>query len=122
MHLETLESWGNHKKMTEERFELAYNDDWWAVRDGGITLWKEEVIYLMNQLNDENIKLKQEIEYYKLCQEEDDRRSRIIDKYISDNGSISLEEYHNLMKYSYSEFMKELKDKDLLNLSGGYVL
>ena len=113
--------------MNEERFQLAYETNkqyciWWAVRDGGITLWKEEVIYLMNQLNDENIKLKQEIEYYKLCQEEDDRRSRIIDKYISDNGSISLEEYHNLMKYSYSEFMKELKDKDLLNLSGGYVL
>lgn len=37
-------------KMSEERFELAYEQgDWWAVRDGDITLWKEEVIGLLNK-------------------------------------------------------------------------
>lgn len=41
-----------------KRFTLAYNEDWWAVRDGEITLWKEEVIDLLNELNDENEQLK----------------------------------------------------------------
>ena len=47
--------------MTEnKRFELAYKKgDWWAVRDGGITLWKEEVVGLLNKLNNENKNLKQ---------------------------------------------------------------
>ena len=35
--------------MTEKRFELAYETNrqnvvWWAVRDGDITLWKEETV------------------------------------------------------------------------------
>lgn len=47
--------------MTEnKRFELAYEKgNWWAVRDGGITLWKEEVVELLNKLNNENKNLKQ---------------------------------------------------------------
>ena len=33
-----------------ERYELAYElDNWWAVRDGAITLWKEEVVDLLNE-------------------------------------------------------------------------
>ena len=42
--------------MTEnKRFELAYEKgNWWAVRDGDITLWKEEVIHLLNELHYEN--------------------------------------------------------------------
>ena len=45
--------------MTEnKRFELAYEKgNWWAVRDGDITLWKEEVISLLNVLHEENQKL-----------------------------------------------------------------
>ena len=45
--------------MTEtKRFELAYEKgNWWAVRDGDITLWKEEVIHLLNELHEENEKL-----------------------------------------------------------------
>ena len=36
--------------MSEKRFELAYEQgDWWAVRDGDITLWKEEVVDKMNE-------------------------------------------------------------------------
>ena len=36
--------------MTEKRFTLAYEkDDWWAVKDGDITLWKEEVIATLNE-------------------------------------------------------------------------
>lgn len=35
--------------MTEKRFTLAYNENtWWAVRNGYITLWKEEVIDELN--------------------------------------------------------------------------
>ena len=44
-----------------KRFTLAYEKgNWWAVRDWDITLWKEEVIHLLNELNDENEQLKQE--------------------------------------------------------------
>lgn len=36
--------------MSEKRFELAYEQgDWWAVRDGDITLWKEEVVGVLNE-------------------------------------------------------------------------
>lgn len=50
--------------MTEnKRFKLAYKKgDWWAVRDGEITLWKEEVIHLLNELHKENEELKKENE------------------------------------------------------------
>ena len=49
--------------MTEnKRFELAYEKgNWWAVRDEDITLWKEEVIHLLNELHEENQELKQEL-------------------------------------------------------------
>lgn len=45
--------------MTEtKRFEFAYEKgNLWAVRDGDITLSKEEVIYLLNVLHEENQKL-----------------------------------------------------------------
>ena len=57
--------------MTEnKRFKLAYKKgDWWAVRDGEITLWKEEVIHLLNELNEENEELKQENEDLKTSKE-----------------------------------------------------
>lgn len=44
------------------RFQLAYESDngWWAVDDNGITLWKEEVVYELNSLAEENKKLKEE--------------------------------------------------------------
>ena len=48
--------------MTEKRFTLAYDDDWWAVREGEITLWKEEVVDLLNSLNEENKELKFSLE------------------------------------------------------------
>ena len=52
--------------MTEKRFTLAYEKgNWWAVRDGDITLWKEEVIYLLNELDEENEELKKDVEYWK---------------------------------------------------------
>lgn len=39
-----------------DRFQLAYESKsgWWAVDDNGITLWKEEVIYTLNELVTEN--------------------------------------------------------------------
>ena len=37
--------------MTEKRFTLAYEKgNWWAVKDGDITLWKEETIAENEQL------------------------------------------------------------------------
>ena len=43
--------------MNNKRFNFAYKQgDWWAVNDSGITLWKEEVIYLLNK-QDEYIKI-----------------------------------------------------------------
>ena len=52
--------------MTEqERFKLAYKkDDWWAVRDGEITLWKEEVVHLLNELYEENRQLRDNCKNY----------------------------------------------------------
>lgn len=47
--------------MTEnkKRFTLAYEKgNWWAVRDGDIILWKEEVIAELNNLHEENVQLK----------------------------------------------------------------
>ena len=52
--------------MTEKRFTLAYEKgNWWAVRDGDITLWKEETIALLNSLYQENEQLKKDVEYWK---------------------------------------------------------
>lgn len=46
----------------EKRFTLAYEkENWWAVRDGAITLWKEEVITELNKLHEENQVLKRHI-------------------------------------------------------------
>ena len=44
------------------RFHLAYESKtgWWAVNDMGVTLWKEEVIWELNELNNENEKLEKE--------------------------------------------------------------
>ena len=48
--------------MTEKRFTLAYEKgNWWAVKDGDITLWKEETIALLNSLNEENEQLKAQL-------------------------------------------------------------
>ena len=46
----------------DKRFTLAYEKgNWWAVRDYDITLWKEEVIYLLNELHEENQQLRQKL-------------------------------------------------------------
>jgi hypothetical protein len=48
--------------MTEKRYELAYEKgNWWAVRDGEITLWKEEVVDLLNLKEDRIHKLEEEL-------------------------------------------------------------
>ena len=61
--------------MNEKRFELAYEQgNWWAVRDGNITLWKEEVVDLLNELAEENEQLKQEIIVYKKAFQEQVQR------------------------------------------------
>ena len=49
-----------------KRFVLAYDDDWWAVRDGGITLWKEEVVDLLNRQYEYNEQLYKEFMDFKI--------------------------------------------------------
>ena len=50
--------------MTKKRFTLAYEKgNWWAVKDGDITLWKEEVVGLLNALHEENVKLQARNKY-----------------------------------------------------------
>ena len=52
--------------MSEKRFELAYEQgNWWAVRDGDITLWKEEVVDKLNEQQDTITALKEENEKLK---------------------------------------------------------
>ena len=69
--------------MTEnKRFELAYeHDNWWAVRDGDITLWKEEVVDLLNELADENEQLKDAL----------NQRTDQCDKYYKENKQLKSE-------------------------------
>lgn len=56
--------------MTEKRYTLAYKKgDWWAVKDGDITLWKEEVIATLNKQDKRIQELKQEKERYKRLSE-----------------------------------------------------
>jgi len=48
--------------MNEKRFTLAYEKgNWWAVKDGDITLWKEEVIGLLNEQDETINELKAEL-------------------------------------------------------------
>ena len=52
----------------EKRFTLAYEKgNWWAVRDYDITLWKEEVISLLNALHEENqeLRMDNDIKFWK---------------------------------------------------------
>lgn len=53
--------------MAEKQFTLAYllnneEDDWWAVRNGEITLWKEEVVDLLNKMREDNKFLQERID------------------------------------------------------------
>ena len=57
--------------MAEKRFTLAYEKgNWWAVRDGDITLWKEEVIGLLNELHEENQELRRYLSWQDMELEE----------------------------------------------------
>lgn len=84
--------------MTEKRFELAYEKgNWWAVRDGEITLWKEEVIGLLNE---------QDIEIKRLKEELFEARK----DYIVDTADISDKPYLDEM---IEEERKEIYERDL---------
>lgn len=47
----------------DKRFSLAYEleDGGWAVNDYDITLWRSEVIYILNKLHEENVELKSKL-------------------------------------------------------------
>lgn len=70
---------------SEKRFELAYSDDgWWAVRDSEITLWKEEVVDLLN---------------------EQEKRIEVQQRIIS-NQELRLNKIKTVLKESYNEIPK----------------
>ena len=92
--------------MTEKRFKLAYKkDDWWAVRDGEITLWKEEVIHLLNELNEENEELKERVKQLQIDNTVLNKRYGAL---ISENEDLNTsKEYWRekcLSKDSYNKF------------------
>ena len=45
-----------------KRFKFACTTNGWVVLDEGIILWKDEILYLLNELHEENEKLKQKNE------------------------------------------------------------
>lgn len=95
--------------MTEnKRFELAYEKgNWWAVRDGDITLWKEEVIHLLNELSEENEKLKQK-EYLGIPATGTLKNSVPNDPI---DAALKLHEYKNAHDYKDEEFPKPLQKR-----------
>ncbi len=89
--------------MSNERFELAYeNDNWWAVNDSGITLWKEEVIYLLNK-QDEYIKI---LEHYIIQNEIVDKKYEKFKEWYKKHP-----EYSTISDL-FLEFEENLKDKN----------
>ena len=94
--------------MTEnKRFKLAYKKgDWWAVRDGEITLWKEEVIHLLNELHKENEELKERVKQLQIDNTVLKKRYGAL---ISENEDLNTsKEYWRekcLSKDSYNKFL-----------------
>lgn len=101
--------------MTNKRFKLAYEKgNWWAVQDNGVTLWKEEVVDMLNQLYGENIELKSSKDKVKF-EEEDflvDKFNWIYNKYGF--GGI-LDEVSDMLEYGG---IKEI-ESDLYRITTG---
>ena len=97
--------------MTEnKRFELAYEKgNWWAVRDEDITLWKEEVIHLLNELHEENQELKQEL--HKIYELATVNKARDIVENVYDD---LLYETSDESDYARTKVLKCLEDIDNL--------
>ena len=87
--------------MTEnKRFELAYEKgNWWAVRDGDITLWKEEVVGLLNKQH-EQIQLLQV-----------DKSDLSIDIEVQNEKINRLEEENEQLKSTIKEVTELLTDE-----------
>lgn len=98
--------------MTGKRFTLAYSDDtekskWWAVRDGDITLWKEEVVYLLNQLHEENEQLKHDATVLICSNQEYRKENEQLKSQLhcdDENGVCNICKHHYLVKNNESEF------------------
>ena len=79
--------------MTEKRFTLAYetNDQnciWWAVRNGDITLWKEEVVDLLNKQHETIQSLISDSEKYRKLSIQFDNRNKEL---VSENALLEKE-------------------------------
>ena len=87
-------------KITEDgdRFQLAYESDngWWAVNDNGVTLWKEEVVYTMNELFTECNQLKQSFDTIDKVRRELIEENKQL-KYHLDKTEKELQEYKDFM-------------------------
>lgn len=95
-----------------KRFGLAYEQgNWWAVRDGDITLWKEEVIHLLNEYDDKNKDLQDGYEEYRKLSIQFKQR---IDELIVDNTFLK-NENQELEKEieKYHKYIQDVKREEL---------
>lgn len=91
--------------MTGKQFTLAYEKgNWWAVKDGDITLWKEEVIYLLNEQHETIMTQKTQIDF--LQDENKDFRNKI-DK----NKNTLNEMINNERTYIGQSVLKQYKEE-----------
>lgn len=116
---------GIPSEIEDKRFTLAHeNDKWWAVRDGDITLWKEEVIHLLNefdnetqQLQKENKELKTLVSFYKSFQNDArklEKENRQLKQKISDSGTACAEEITKIEEEFDKEVSRLIKENNKL--------
>ena len=90
----------------------------WAVRDGDITLWKEEVIHLLNELSDENEQLKQsQKEFEDECQSTFNAMNRTQNVLYHKNFKLKEEigqlKQHNIELINKIDFLERVVDGDV---------
>lgn len=97
------------------RFHLAYESKtgWWAVNDSGVTLWKEEVIWELNELNNEKEKLEKENkelkeQYADDCNEANSMTLKIAE--LSDENA-KLKQENKELKQVIKEVLKLLEEE-----------
>lgn len=101
-----------------KRFGLAYDHgNWWAVRDGDITLWKEEVVDLLNKLFDENQFLKNSETILNQKELQCLIYQTIINRYKAKiRDEESLLEYYEKRNYSHATIDRQKVRIDTLNV------
>ena len=104
--------------MTAKRFTLAYEKgNWWAVRDGDIALWKEEVVGLLNELNEKKEELidalNQRTKQCDALHEENIKVSSLIDEkinYLQKKYDFGQNVYHGCPMHNIMHSINVLKE------------